>query len=147
MLVVSTRYVLPHLWLTLERFPPVAVRLFARTPGYGPRALTDDEIAEASGLTPQRVSIINRLVSWDTVPVGDMRAFMRGCQLDVADAKQIRRISQYVQKNLVGKFAYLRRSPHWHSKYVELKSIWLNHLSQMKENKTHHERRAGRKNE
>lgn len=135
------RYYLPHLWITLERFPPVAIRLFARTPGYGPKAITDEEIAERSGLTIQRVSVLSRLVSWDTVQVGEMRAFMTGCLLDPADPKEIRRISQYINKGLVGKFRYLRRSPMWHAQFRELKDIWLSHLSQM------HEEHRKQKNE
>jgi len=63
----------------LDNMPPAMVRLIARKPDGRRRPMTNAEIAEASGLSEDRVKEISMLTTWDDVPVGETYAFCSGC--------------------------------------------------------------------
>lgn len=60
----------------LDRIPPHLCRKLARR---GRFPLTNEQIAEASGLTIARVSRIGKLKTWAPVPVGQAQAFRSAC--------------------------------------------------------------------
>lgn len=83
---------------TLLRFPPRVVRLLARVgSNRNVRMLTNREIAQRSGLTERRVRTISSKVSWLSVNVGDMLAYMRGCGFD---PDRTARQAEYLRRTL-----------------------------------------------
>lgn len=112
-------------WRRVDRFPPVACRILARTEGPKPRALTAVEIATRSGLPVDTVHWLSRQTDWSGITVGDFKTFSKATGMDFADANQMRRANQYVQKRLLRKLSYLRKSEDW-AMYKELLSRWSN---------------------
>lgn len=121
----------------LKNFPPIAVRLLARTesmkrsgiPGtlHWCHALTTKEIAAASGLDPQKVEAISKLQSWDGVPVDMMMNFLRGCGADLDDRNWLSN-SRRMQTNFFSKRSlprYLLKSPEWHTVLHPLIALWV----------------------
>ena len=107
-------------WSILEKYPPVLVRLLARTWTDGAnggsshgavRALSDEEVAIDSGLPIDAVREISKLTSWGTVPMGAVRLFCIGCHFDPFNYWDRNRTSAYTRTN--PKFTYLKKSPHW----------------------------------
>lgn len=114
-------------WLKLERFPPVLVRLLARTPSEDtsyPRAMTDEEIAVRGNLSVSSVAALSRLTTWDDVTVRQFKAFTLACGVDFADRDVMRRLTRYISKT--PSFGYLRRDEEW-PKYRELMKLFVNH--------------------
>jgi hypothetical protein len=98
-------------WQIAERYPPCLVRLLARHRG-GPPLLTH-EIAERSGLSPYQIASISQSVSWDSIPFGYMRAFLKACDIDFCSRASMNRKAVYLKTR--NKFHYLRKSPEWAS--------------------------------
>lgn len=97
-------------------FPPIVCRLLARPKGLmgrSQRPLTDEEIAQASGLTVDTVRLLSTLHSWDDVSVGRFLAFTRGCNIDFDDTTAMDRHWRYLD----------RRRPTWD--YLKRDSQWL----------------------
>lgn len=66
----------------IDRLPPRVCRLLARRKGGGGTnrlPLTARDIAQASGLSVERVARISRLKSFASVPIAEADAFRRGC--------------------------------------------------------------------
>ena len=70
----QTNYPRMNIWSYLEAYPPIKIRLLARTDG-GRRAITNAEIAIAGGFTLERVEAISRLTDWESVTLSEMRLF------------------------------------------------------------------------
>jgi len=111
----------------LDRFPPVVCRLFARHRWGLP--LDNRELAERSGLSEYKVVSMSTLTSWDSVTVGDMRAFLRGCGLDFDRRESMNRIGCYLRSKAHSKFVHLRRSPH-RDYFAELARIAMEFIAQ-----------------
>lgn len=113
-------------WKHFETYPPAAVRVMARVKVVGKtvRALTDEEIAIASGLPLDRVRAISQLLSWESVNFGDVRRFCLGCGFDPLSSTDRNRAGAYLRSK--GRFAYLRKSPHFSTRFVTL----INNLRQ-----------------
>lgn len=111
-------------WRWKELIPPILCRLFARTEGRHPRLLTDQEIADRSGLSVEAVAAVQALTSWDCVQVGVMQKFLKGCRLDFANPGQMRRTVQYIRKRLTRRFDYARKDPAWETKFLALYMSW-----------------------
>ena len=116
-------------WSILEKYPPVLVRLLARTwessdPDRGGsshgsvRALSNEEVALDSGLPPNIIEEISQLTTWDTVPVAMVRMFCRGCHFAPVNYWERNRTSAYPRTN--PKFVYLKKSPHWVEVFLPL---------------------------
>lgn len=105
-------------WTFLDQYPPVICRIMARTGrGAASRWLSDEEVAIASGLTLDRVRVIQLMPDWSRVPLSDLRAFLSGCRFDPTSAQHRRvKVSIYqslCQKNHHQPFRYLRKNPRW----------------------------------
>jgi hypothetical protein len=112
-------------WKITHDFPPPKVRLFAKQPGggRGQLAISDAELAISSGIPINRVREISFLTSWDSVPVGEMRAFLTACQFDPMSVKHRNRITTYYRicRTKHRKvFQYLRKHPKWESEFLPL---------------------------
>lgn len=96
-------------------------RLLARIP-HG-RPLTDAEIAIASGLTVDRVFLLQHMTDWSQVSLVEAERFLRGCGIDFCDPAKMTRIKCYIPrpgKKTPVTFKYLRISPEWTTKYKPL---------------------------
>ena len=120
----------------LNDFPPCFCRLLARKKNGPP--LTADEIAERSARTPGVISSLNaaqveaisKQVKWDGIDILDALAFMYGCRVDLTDAKEVRRIKDYLSNKPM--FVYLRRSPVWKTYWLPLMICWRKSCGEVK---------------
>jgi hypothetical protein len=70
-------------WKMFQAFPPIMVRLMARSGrGRGSRGLTTEEIALTGELDLQRVKWIECQTSWKKIDLIEAEAFCRGCKFD-----------------------------------------------------------------
>lgn len=108
-------------WEILEAYPPYYYRLWAKR---SPRvALTDAEIAIASGIDLNRVRAIFRMENWHAVAVGELLSLMAACNFDLLDRRQRHRAAHYdyiCKKRNVTPFQWLRESPKWESEFLPL---------------------------
>ena len=89
-------------------------------------ALTDEEISARSGLDIDTVRAMSSLTSWDTVHYGLMEKFLRGCGMDFASTKDMRRADQYVRKRGLLRFGYLKKNRTlWKTTYQPLLLLWI----------------------
>lgn len=105
----------------LAAFPPCFYRLWAK---HSPtQAITDAEIAIASGIDLNRVRAIFRMPDWQSVTQGEIEKLFVACKCDLFDAKTRHRIAQYdyvCKKRNTKPFKWLRRSPKWESEFLPL---------------------------
>ena len=113
------------LWQKLTRFSPITVRLLARRPnGSGrPAAMSDTDICAYSGLTLAQVKHISWSESWDQIPVGEMRAFVTACGVDIGSRDAVRLLGNYMRRGLP--FSYLHRHPDWKLTFEPLMKRWM----------------------
>jgi hypothetical protein len=99
-------------WRHLVDNPPGAVRLMARRKLQTKtiRAISDEEIAIASGIPLARVQAIYHLKNWDGVPVGELRGFCKACGFDPFSGADRNRRNTYVR---TAQWTYLKKSPWW----------------------------------
>jgi hypothetical protein len=109
------------IWQRVERYAPCVVRLLARKQ-LG-RPLTDEEIAERSGLTVSHVAMLSQRTDWVGVDVPTMRKFLVGCGCDFTKYKQHKRMDCYLKSKPT--FRYLRISKQWETLYQPLMAKWL----------------------
>lgn len=111
-------------WQTSSMFSPIVVRLLARHARGKP--LTDLEIAQRSGLTPHQVLVISQNTTWTGVDLPTMQKFLKGCNLDFCDRRQMKRVTVYIREQVRltslnrSNYRYLRRSPDWKNFYEPL---------------------------
>lgn len=90
-------------WDYCDSFPPILCRLLARH-RYG-RPLTTEEIVRYSGvLSHAMVEAISESTSWRDVRLGDMRAFLKGCNLDFCDTTTMRRTFDWLRKTTLNSY-------------------------------------------
>ena len=94
------------------------VRLLAKQRGAAGAALSDEEIAIGSGIPLARIQTISRMESWDTITLGELRAFLKACHFNPLDSADRNRLNAYRRKG--PKFIYLKRSPHWNDTFLPL---------------------------
>ncbi len=119
----------------LNDFPPILVRLLAHERGH---PFTGIEIAARSARTPgvnyslnaAQVEAISQRVNWDGIPILDALTFMYACRVDLTDAKEFRRINDYLSKK--PNFDYLRRSPDWKTLYQPMLLRWHQSYGEIK---------------
>lgn len=73
----------------LSAFPPALCRLAARD-GHG--LMSTRKIAERAGMKKSRVHEISLLISWDTVPVGDVERFSMACGVNLMATRRKKQI-------------------------------------------------------
>jgi hypothetical protein len=120
------------MWERVQYFPPAVCRILARPAnarGRSQRPLTDEEIAQASGLPLTDVRSLSWVTSWDNVPVSKMRAFAHGCGIDLDDWSTIRQHLRFINR-MRGKWFtashYLRRDQHWENRWKPLIENYMN---------------------
>lgn len=114
----------------LDRFPPLVCRLLARE-GESNRhikPLTDDQIAERSGLSISRVKALSWLVDWKGVEVYEMLAFSKGCGVDLSDRSKLAKHLQYVRSKRNRTWQYLKKHHEWDSRWSQMITLYQEHL-------------------
>lgn len=101
-------------WRKLEVFPPTIVRLLAadRSPGKV-IALTDNQIAERSGLSVSRVQQIYWSTSWDSITCEELKLFVKACNVDFGDPEVMKVMSKRMGGKTPFKWKHLRESPNY----------------------------------
>ena len=120
----------------LNDFPPCFCRLLARKKS-GPPLTADGNSREKRPDTRRhqlanaaQVEAISKQVKWDGIHILDALAFMYGCRVDLTDAKEVRRIKDYLSKKPM--FVYLRRSPVWKTYWLPLMIYWRKSCGEVK---------------
>lgn len=90
-----------------------------------------------TGLSQLRCALISESMSWDEIPVSDMKRFLTATRCDPENRQQFKRIGDYLKgrrMNSQGKkrlrqpsFGHLRRSPDWKNYYLPLLVKWRRH--------------------
>lgn len=101
-------------WAKFDMFPPAIVRLLAadRSPGKTV-ALTDEQIAERSGMKVSDVQRIYWSMSWDDVTVRDMKRFVVACNVNYGDPEVMKVLSRRIGADSGFKWKHLRKSPNF----------------------------------
>jgi len=111
-------------WSCLQEFPPYYVRLLAKN---GPMtALSDAEIAIASGIDINRVRAINMMTDWQQVTIGEMMRYTLACNFDPTRSADRTRAHDYeyrCSKRNTTPFTYLKNSPKWESEILPVLMI------------------------
>lgn len=111
------------LWRALEEFPPYFVRLLAKRSAPGWVALTDTDIAIASGITLLRVREISAMESWHDCTVREIHNFTLACGIDPANPRHRAKVRQYqfvCRKRGSRPFQWLKKSPKYESELLPL---------------------------
>lgn len=77
----------------LQSLPPYKVRLHARHK-HKRVPMTNDEIAERSGLSPETVRRLSHLESWNTVAVETLLRFCAACGVEMLRQKRARQFER-----------------------------------------------------
>ena len=106
-------------WGALHAFPPYYVRLLAKN-GRA-TALSDADIAIASGIDINRIREIKFYKEWDKVTVGEMLRYTAACNFDPTRNSDRTRARDYeyqcTKRNMIP-FRFLRKSPKWESEIL-----------------------------
>lgn len=113
-------------------FPPVVCRLMARHPDLTAKQqkpLTDEEIAEASGLRVDQVKAISMLYDWEHIPSEVMFRFAFACGIDFRSRDNIRKHMNFSRKvKWLSGSHFLKRDKDWASRWRPMIVSYLEHL-------------------
>lgn len=104
-----------NFWETSKIISPLVARLLARV-SHG-RPLTDAEISKLSGLSIDRVFMIQHMTDWSAIGIIEAEKFLVGCGVDFCNIKNMQRVRNYLRRPT---WKYLRTSHEWKSKYEPL---------------------------
>lgn len=109
----------------LRTFPPLVCRLLARRllENGKVRAMTDVELADASGLSTSEVRSLSWKTSWDDVPVDTLQRFSLACGVDFTSRDSMRAHRSYIKNS--PNFRYLRKHPDWNAVFRPLVAAYL----------------------
>lgn len=114
-----------NIWDRIHRLPPCAVRLLAKKGNRLPlaqQAMSDEDVAEAAGLTVATVRLISRRTDWNGVELYVARDFLRACRCDPDSRADMARIRDYLSG--APKWKYLKHSPHFISTFKPLQKLY-----------------------
>tara|TARA_R110000824_G_scaffold75947_11_gene192617 strand:+ start:6197 stop:6577 length:381 start_codon:yes stop_codon:yes gene_type:complete len=124
------------MWKNLKKFPPSLVRLLARRQvGSSKRAiqaLTNQEIAVASGMPVKRVIEISMALAWDDISIKEAEGFCEACNFNPFASADRNRASAYLRAGAA--FTYLKKHPHWETFFKPL----IVHVQTAERNKLQH---------
>lgn len=84
------------IWVKLDRFPPLLIRLLARERGGS--LMSDEAIIRRSGgrISRAHLAMLTHATTWDDVPVGLMKAFVLACNADFANPTRMKSLTRYI---------------------------------------------------
>ncbi len=112
-----------HFWKHLAAYPPIRVRLLAKTGGTRAQWIPDDELAISADLPLTRIRTISKMTDWSEVTFGEMKAFCQACGFDPTLSADRNRILDYEYQCLKRQsrpFQWLHRSPRYASECLPL---------------------------
>lgn len=119
----------------LRRFPPIVCRLLAREGrGSRPVVLSDEDIAERSGLTLAQVQGLSHLLTWDDVSCQQMLAFSKGCGVDLSDRYTVHKHWCYIKGKRA--FTFLKSEPDYETRWKPMYASYVNYLRTLHHAKT-----------
>lgn len=107
-----------------ESFPPILVRLLARTKPGGP-PMTSREIADRmgkNGASALYVEEVSQSMGWGDFSHLRMKQFTTACHLDFCNPKQMRRVDDYLRQG--ASLRHLRVHPLWKSYWLPMLLRW-----------------------
>jgi hypothetical protein len=112
-------------WEHLEKNPPWFVRIMARRKVRAKVvvALSDEELAIASGIPVARLKAIYNQRNWGSVTLREIQAFCQACGFDPFSCADRNRVYAYraaIKEGRCEGFAYLKKSPWWTSTFQPL---------------------------
>jgi hypothetical protein len=110
-----------NFWQRCESFPPILVRLLARTKPHGP-PMHSKEIAQRFGSNPFYVESLGAETSWHMVPFQMVQGFTAACHLDFCNTAQMRRLDNYLRAGAT--LAHLRNHDQWTTYWMPLLVRW-----------------------
>lgn len=115
----------PCLWDCMRHYPPFYVRILAKKKRavFEDLAMSDEEVTIRSGLTINRMREISRMRNWADVTLGEFKAFAVGCDFDLTNPADRRRIIQYkyvCKKRRKRPFLYVTKSKLFESTFLPL---------------------------
>lgn len=111
------------IWQKFAMFPPIVIRLAARTREYVPKALSNSEIAERAGWSVAKVCSIYPTLLWDCVSVDDAGTFMRACNTDIFEPETWNVMTGFIVRRPL-KWKHLKQSKDWQELYEPLLNAW-----------------------
>lgn len=108
----------------IDRLPPVAVRLLART-NHGYRGLSHKEIALRSGIPKTTVADLSFKTTWAGIPVDVIDRFATACGVDFFHARHQVRTLLRRQKVYIYRAPYSQRL--MYDKLFDLLRDWATH--------------------
>lgn len=85
----------------INRVPPYVCRLLARKDG---KAMSNEQIAELSGLSQTKVKRISWMVEWDSLSAKDIDRYSTACGVDLIKQRDV---YLYIKNK---RFAHVRRA-------------------------------------
>lgn len=108
-------------WEALETHPPYYVRMLAKR-GHN-KALSDAEVAIASGIEINRIREIKFMLNWHDVTYREILAFTAACNFDPTDSRHRQHVKRYENicriRNATP-FQYLMVHPKYESEFLPL---------------------------
>ncbi len=89
------------IWVKLDRYPPVLVRLLATAPWDRRYIMSDELIRRRSGglLTLADIKRLSYAPNWEGIPVDKMRAFVLACNVDFSNRARMRTLNRSLRTN------------------------------------------------
>lgn len=100
------------------------IRLLAKE---GPKPLTTEQIAERSGLSPERITSISWLTTWGGVDIVEMEKFLKACDRDFMNYRSWKAIQNYI-KNPAATFKFLQLGEEYEALLKPLSEKYARHL-------------------
>lgn len=114
----------------LLRFPPIVCRLLARkgrgARGKGLSPMSDQEIANRSGLSVAEVRSISWQTTWDNLPCAQMLSFSNACGIDLSCRNSIHKHSRYIKSQ--HRFIYLKRDAEYDTRWKPMIATYTDYL-------------------
>lgn len=111
-------------WTKATMLPPIMIRLLAKE---GPKPLTTEQIAERSGLSPERITSISWLTTWGGVDIVEMEKFLKACDRDFMNYRSWKAIQNYI-KNPAATFKFLQLGEEYEALLKPLSEKYARHL-------------------
>ena len=110
-----------NFWQRCESFPPILVRLLARTKPHGPPMNTKELTARLRS-NEFYVESISSERSWCMVQFQMIQDFTTACNLDFCNVSQMRRLDNYLRAGAT--LRHLRVHPQWATYWMPMLINW-----------------------
>ena len=103
-------------------FPPILVRLLARTKPGGPPMTSKEISIRMESESAPFIEALSWTTSWEPYSIHEIRQFTTACHLDFCNPKQMRRVDDYLRQG--ASLRHLRVHPLWKSYWLPMLLRW-----------------------